>query len=132
MEHAGGGEGIIYWFLVTSTPVGGAPREVREDWVGVPLPVRRPRPIEGPEPHVAINVRDREVTYISDGVAVAPHDAVRVLRLFGRDAAARWWESYLEARPATVALAFRTFEGRLLPPSYVRMRFPELDEFVRD
>ena len=117
-------EPIVYWFLVTSTPAGGAPEEVRAAWVGVLLPVRRPRPVEGPETHVARDVRDRQVRVISDGVAVAPDDAVRALRLFGREDAAQWWASYLVDRPSTIALAFRTLEGRLLPSSYALMRFP--------
>jgi hypothetical protein len=122
-------EPIVYWFLVTSTPAGGAPKEVRDAWVGTLLPVRRPRPVEGPEAHVARDVRDRQVKLIADGVAVAPDDALRALRLFGRDGAVEWWESYFVQRTSTVALAFRTHEGRLLPPSYALMRFPELADF---
>jgi hypothetical protein len=122
-------EPIVYWFQVTSTPAGGAPEEVREAWVGVLLPVRRPRPVEGPEAHVARDVRDRQVKLIKDGVAVAPDDAVKSLRLFGRADAAQWWETYFVQHTSTVALAFRTVEGRLLPPSYALMRFPELVDF---
>lgn len=119
----------MYWFLVMSTPDGGAPEAIREDWVGVVLPVRRPRPAEGPEPHVGRHVATRQTSLIADGVAVATRDAVRSLRLFGRGEAAAWWEDYFVTRPATTALVFRTWEGRLLPPSYVALRFPELESF---
>ena len=119
----------MYWFLVTTTPAGGAPLHVRDGWVGVPLPVRHPRPMESPEPHVARDINNREIRFIDDGVAVDPHDAIRALRLFGRDDAADWWKAHLELRPATTALAFRTHEGRLLPASYASMRFPELEDF---
>jgi hypothetical protein len=123
---------IVYWFQVTSTPAGGAPEAVRAAWVGVLLPVRTPRPPEGPEPHVARDVQDRRVKVIDDGVAVAPADAIRALRLQGRAEAAEWWAAFLLERQATTALAFRTFEGRLLPPSYALMRFPELADFEDD
>ena len=108
----------MYWFLVTSMPAGGAPENIRKDWEGVVLPVRRPRPVEGPEPHFGRHVATRQPTFISDGVAVATSDALRALRLFGRREAAAWWEEFLATRPATTALVFRTWEGRLLPPSY--------------
>ncbi len=129
MSDRGRAGAIVYWFLITTTPTGGAPEAVREAWVGIPLPVRRPRAVEGPEPHVARDVRDRRVTFITDGVAVEPADAVKALRLFGRGDAAAWWESHVERHPMTVALVFRTSEGRLLPPSYASMRFPELEDF---
>jgi hypothetical protein len=38
--------GIVYWFRPTIVPVGGAPLNIRQRWIGVPLPVRRPRPVE--------------------------------------------------------------------------------------
>lgn len=120
---------IVYWFLVSSTPAGGAPEAIRAQWVGVVLPVRRPRPAEGPEPHVGRHIATRETTLISDGVAVATTDAVRSLRLFGRGEAAAWWEDFFETRPSTTALVFRAWEGRLLPPSYAALRFPELEDF---
>jgi hypothetical protein len=125
-----GGKGeICYWFLVTSVPAGGAPAAIRSRWVGVPLPVRQPRPIEGPEAHVARNVRDRQVAFIPDGVAVEPGDAVKALRWYGRLEAADWWEAHVRSHPATVALAFRAGEGQLLPVSLALMRFPELEDF---
>jgi hypothetical protein len=128
VRHAHAGE-IVYWFLVTSTPIGGAPEHIRGQWVGVPLPVRRPRPVEGPEPHVARNIRDRRVSVIPDGVAVAGPDALRALELFDRPEAAAWWSAHLATSPSTSALAFRTSEGRLMPPSFAVRRFPELDAF---
>jgi hypothetical protein len=120
---------IVYWFVVTSTPAGGAPDAIRDDWVGVVLPVRRPRPVEGPEPHVGRHIATRQTTFITDGVAVATGDALLSLRLFGRIEAAVWWETFFATRPTTTALVFRTWEGRLLPPSYAALRFPELEGF---
>src|SRR6478752_1667261 len=85
--------GIVYWFRLTTTPVGGAPLDIRRRWIGVPLPVRRPRPVEGPESYLGLDVTDRRVERpITDGVAVDPVDAVAALRFFGELEAACWWE----------------------------------------
>ncbi|HEY2430713.1 MAG TPA: hypothetical protein VGI06_17395 [Acidimicrobiales bacterium] len=124
-----GGGDIVYWFLITTIPSGGAPEEVRRRWVGVPLPVRRPRPIEGPEPHVGRNLADRQVRLIPDGVAVTPHDAFTALRLFDRADAAAWWEAHCAAHPEVIGFVFRAWEGQLMPPSYASLRFPEIDAF---
>lgn len=121
-------EPVLYWFEVTSVPEGGAPDEVRAEWVGVPLPVRRPRPVEGPNPKVGRDVMDlRQRNMIADGVIVELNDAVAALRIFGRHDAADWWDRWSRRRAPTPGLVFRTWEGRLLPAGYVERRFPELD-----
>lgn len=125
----GGGE-IVYWFRPSATPSGGAPIEIRQCWVGVPLPVRRPRPIEGPERFVARDVLDRRIVKpIDDGIAVDPHDAIKALEHFGHPAAAQWWRELLHDRPDVASFVFRRDEGELLPPTLALMLHPELDEF---
>ena len=120
---------IVYWFRVARVPVGGAPLAVRERWIDVVLPVRRPRPIEGPEQHVGHDVVDRRIVRrVPDGVPVEPKDALTALRFFGEDDAARWWEDLLRQRPLTTALVFRRAEGELLPPSVARLLHPELED----
>jgi hypothetical protein len=101
---------IVYWFRPNTTPTGGAPIEIRQCWVGVPLPVRRPRPIE-------------------DGIAVDPRDAIKALEHFGHHAAGLWWRELLQRRPATESFVFRRDEGELLPPRLALMLHPDLDGF---
>lgn len=121
---------IRYWFIVSGTPQGGAPVEIRAQWDGVVLPVRDARRVEGPSPFVGREVGNREVQHvIDDGVAVRTDDAVRALQLFDRAAAARWWQAYVAANPRTHKLVFRTHEGQLVPPGYALARFPELEHF---
>ena len=121
---------VLYWFKPTVTPFGGAPQPIRERWVGVPLPVRMPRPPEGPESHVGRDVMDpRERRFVADGVAVLTTDAIAALELFGRDEAAAWWRQYLVQRPVSRALLFRRHEGELLPPRLALMLHPELEDF---
>ncbi|MFI5041387.1 MAG: hypothetical protein ACHQNA_05990 [Acidimicrobiales bacterium] len=122
--------GILYWFQVMAVPEGGAPEVIRRQWVGVPLPVRRPRPMEGPDPKIGRDVLEQDRRkLITDGVVVEFTDALDALRLFGREEAAAWWEGWLQSRRTTGALVFRVWEGRLLPTRFAGRLFPELDEF---
>lgn len=120
----------MYWFRPNTTPSGGAPIEIRECWVGVPLPVRRPRPVEGPERFVARDVLDRRIVKpIDDGIAVDPEDAIRALEHAGRSAAALWWRQLLQERANIASFVFRRDEGELLPPRLALMLHPDLDGF---
>jgi hypothetical protein len=121
---------ILFWFRLRTVPIGGAPGEIRSQWVGIPLPVRRPRPVEGPQAHVGRDVVDRSIVRpIADGVVVEPSDAVAALRFFGRDEAASWWQQHLARRPMLTGLVFRRHEGEFLPPRLALMLHPELADF---
>jgi hypothetical protein len=120
----------MYWFRATRTPFGSAPEPVRARWVGVPLPVRRPRPAEGPERYTGVDAVDRSIRRaIADGVAVDPADAIAALEYYGHADAAEWWRTLLRERPATRGFVFRRSEGELLPPRLAFMLHPELEEF---
>lgn len=126
------GGDILYWFRVTTTPEGGAPREVRDAWIGVPLPVRHALPVEAPASFIGRDVADRSIVrHVADGVAVDRDDAVAALRLFGRDEAAAWWSEQFVRHPLTAALGFRRHEGELLPIRVAMMLHPELADFTR-
>ena len=130
---AGRAAPVLFWFRVTAVPSGGAPPEIRCQWVGVPLPVRRPRPVEGPQPHLGRDVVDRRIRRaISDGVVVEPPDALAALRLFDRSDAAAWWQAHLALRPLANGLVFRRHEGEFLPTRLAHMLHPELDDFAYD
>jgi hypothetical protein len=121
---------IYYWFVLLGTPQGGAPIEVRAQWDGVAVPVREPRPVEGPTPFRSRQVGSPQVRrQIEDGVPVRSEDAVRALYLFGRPAACAWWQRYFDAGPTNSRLVFRSYEGRLVPPSYALAMYPELTDF---
>lgn len=121
---------IYYWFVVAQTPQGGAPLEIREQWNGVALPVRRPRPVEAPVPLVGREIgRETVRNFIDDGVPVLAADALRALDLFGRHEALAWWREWFAGRAISPTLAFRTHEGRLVPPSLALRLYPELDGF---
>ena len=121
---------VLFWFRVTTVPAGGAPLEIRRQWVGVALPVRRPRPVEGPDAHLGRDVVDRRIARpISDGVVVEPGDGLAALRFFDHPEAATWWEEHLARRPATTGLVFRRHEGEFLPPRLALMLYPELTDF---
>ena len=119
---------ILYWFLVTSVPEGGAPEDIRSQWLNVLLPVRRPRPIEGPDPRIGTNVAKRHLrTVIPDGVVVELADAIRALVASGRDGAAAWWRALYATQPKPPALVFRIHEGTLMPASYAERLYPETE-----
>lgn len=121
---------ILYWFRITTIPTGGAPENVRAQWVGTLLPVRRPPPIEGPEAHVGHDVMDRQIiNLIPDGVEIARDDVLKALRLFDRGAAAAWWSDLFGRRPLAHSLVFRRHEGELLPVRMAELLYPELEGF---
>ena len=119
---------IHYWFEITTTPLGGAPLDVRGQWIGVVLPVRRPRPAEGPEPWIGQEIDTYEIVAVDDGVVVESADAIRCLELFGRSDAATWWLELVRRHPAP-ALGFRWNEGRWLPSDLVYAQHPFLEGF---
>ena len=129
MNEAAQRRSILYWFLVTSVPEGGAPDHIRSQWLNVLLPVRRPRPVEGPDPRIGTNVAKRHIkSVIPDGVVVELADAIRALVDSGRDGAAEWWQALYATYPKPPALVFRIDEGTLMPASYARRLYPETED----
>jgi len=117
---------IRYYFAVDRLPAGEAPLEVREQWVGLALPVRHDRYVEGPEPLVGRGVKSFTARHHSDGVIVLSPDAIDALSEAGRSGAAAYWEVHL-GRLGFPALLFNVSEGRLLPVQVARLLFPHLD-----
>jgi hypothetical protein len=121
---------ILYWFIVSITPQGGAPEEVRAQWNGVALPVRRPRPIEGPSSFRGRRIgAPEELLQIDDGVPVYLADALTALRHFDRELARSWWRDWFDRNPHRRSLVFRIHEGTLLPVGFAVVRYPELADF---
>jgi hypothetical protein len=85
--------------------------------------------MEGPLPYIGTDVVDRAIRRaIDDGIAVAPRDALAMLRKFDRPDAADWWEDLLKMRTNIKSFVFRRAEGDLLPPRLAKMLYPELDD----
>lgn len=78
---------VLFWILITATPEGEAPLDVRESWIGTVLPVREDS---------TKRISDRH-----DGNAntypVITEDAIKALRLQGRGESADWWRFHFEA-----------------------------------
>lgn len=117
------------WFIPRVVPYGGAPEEVKQGWVDVPLPIRYNRPFEAPEVHMGHDVNNPlEITVFEDAVSIDGFDAVKALRIFGRDGAADWWEGYFRGRSADLAFAVER-EDEILPADYVRRVLPGIETF---
>jgi len=118
---------IQYWFVIRTIPEGGAPLEIKKQWVDIPLPCRQPF-VEGNKEHVVYDVTDPElVKLVKDGVAVEAYDALAALMLFDRADAASWWNNYLEGMNET--LVFQASEGQLLSTHDAERILPGLSRF---
>jgi hypothetical protein len=124
--RGGGDDPIQYYFAVDGVPAGEAPLEIREQWVGLALPVRHDRYVEGPDPLVGRGVETFTRNHHSDGVVVLSQDAIGSLRRGERDGAAAYWDVRL-GRLGFPALLFNVSEGRLLPVQVAHLLFPDLD-----
>ena len=108
-------------FRITSVPAGGAPAEIRQQWVDLALPVRKlyaarfmfgyigRRFLPTPEDFSnidAITGKLTETTHIWGPVEVRGYDAVDSLENAGRAEAAQFWAPYSEA-----LLSFSLYDG---------------------
>ena len=105
---------VIGDFEITTTPEGGAPEDIRTEWIGTKLPFRTYGLQE--RPHVLFD----EITGVYkenfDQVAIFGLDAVVALRKLERNRAADWW---VESGHAFGFLVFRGSEGILTLPQDV-------------
>ncbi len=112
------------WFVPRIIPAGRAPESIREQWIGVPLPLRneaRPRISIG---HAVGDVTDIRV--IVGGAEVVAFDAVKLLRIFERPYAADFWQE--EVKPLRT-LVFRRDEGQFYSPLEILRILPGIDTF---
>lgn len=112
-------EAVAQWFTPTTKPSGGAPEEIRAQWIGVSLPVLKSN-IVHPELIgdyvVGQNIFDPTDVKVNEPeatVTVEAIDAFKALRDAGRDEAAEWWESWFETRHPMFGtrLIFQASEG---------------------
>lgn len=119
---------IQYWFILKTVPEDSAPEEIKEQWLGVPLPCRRPF-IEGSEQFLGFDVGAglETLKIVEDGVAIEADDAIIALSLFNKVDAAKWWEDY--CGQMGVELVFRVVEGQAIPTTSAERTFPQLINF---
>jgi hypothetical protein len=98
-------------FIITQTPQGGAPEEIKEQWVGTTLPVRNRNLGQAAlSPTVNFDYLRQQFIETDDPVSITGIDAVQALRDAGKEEAARFWEAYQLA-----SFVFRAHEGTLEP-----------------
>ena len=130
-------EEIAQWFVPSSTPEGGAPEEIRAQWIGVPLPVRKSNVVNtdlvgdyviGAN---VLNPTDVKVNEPEAMVTVYAIDAFKALRLASRDDAAEWWETWFEHRHPMLGtrLMFRTSEGQIYANDEIEENFAGSSSF---
>jgi hypothetical protein len=124
---------IKAWFLIQRVPDGRtAPLRIKQQWLGVPLPLRYDRAFEGPDPRLADDLGKPIIK--DDAVDIEVPDALQALRLFGHTEAATFWENwsmhYFGSVNSYSRLLFNLNEGILLPIRLARMRVPQIENFV--
>lgn len=98
-------------FIITQTPKGGAPEDIKEQWVGVSLPVRAAHLGQTAlAPTRNFDCLTQQITKNDDPVAITGIDAVHALAEAGKESAARFWDSMQMAK-----FIFQAHEGTLQP-----------------
>jgi hypothetical protein len=108
-----------FWYEPTHLPTDGdAPREIKEQWLGVRLPVTSeefvvpPKALLPPDPDLHTTMA------VVGAVEVDALQAISSLRLAGREEAADFWVAYFKAKGSTEdkegSFTFRLNEGNLI------------------
>ena len=101
---------VIATFTVQQLPQGAAPQTIREQWIGVPLPVREKTLNEAAETPIYTDALTDEQVLNVEAVPVYGYDAIEALQEAGRDDAAEFW--HLQGF-GFAELVFRASEGAL-------------------
>ncbi len=129
---APGGE-IRSWFVIRNQPFGAAPDEIKDQWIGVPLPLRYDRSQEAPITTMTADVNEVGpigLYVVPDAIEVRTIDAIKALKLFDRSEAAKWWDDWsINRHGGYFSLTFQAREGDLVPPDYLRMLLPGIESF---
>jgi len=99
---------VVARFVLTRTPAGAAPVSIKEQWIGVALPVREI--LHGGPPIQYEDALSGEAKVNMSPVQVVGIEAVSALRQAVRNTAAEFWAEY-----AYDLLIFRAHEGELQP-----------------
>jgi hypothetical protein len=123
------GSEIRGWFVPRVVPYGSAPVSIKRQWVGLPLPIRYDRPIEAPEANFGHSVNNEsQINILEDSVTIEVPDALKSLRIFGRDEAANWWQDYIDGRLARLIFAVEN-EDQIFPHDFMQRILPGIETF---
>lgn len=102
---------VVAHFTLTRVPEGGAPEDIKEEWLGVPLPVRSKALEAASGTQVYFDRLTGDLVENPDAIPVQAFDAIVALRTADRTHAARYWAS---VAPIFSELVFRGHEGDLV------------------
>lgn len=115
------------WFVPRTTPYGTAPEHIKEQWVGVPLPLRQLGSDETPRVSIGHDLGNVLGVHITENPAnVYGADALKALRIFDRDEAADFWDAYVYPDDT---LTFRHKEGQFYPTAEIQRILPGIELF---
>ena len=124
---------IDWWFVIDRMPDGFAPEVIREDWVGVALPVRGDLLSAQVED---LTDQDNSASTLADieRVDIKLDDAIQALTLFGRDPSAKFWDMWGFSQTGRVSfypitLSFSPQDGRIVADHEVRQSLPVVADF---
>ena len=111
-----------YWFLVEKAPKeGGAPQEIKEQWIGVLLPSYCDRPLEAPDQWKGIDSVTGMPEIVADCVRIPKGEAIKALEQAGKTKAGLWWKTH--GSSIYGELIFNINDGQLMPPQERDRRF---------
>lgn len=102
---------VVANFTLTQVPEGGAPDDIKAQWLGVPLPVRDKALEAASGKQIYFDLITQRMIENTDSIPVQAFDAIVALRLASRVQAAQFWESNV---PLLSELVFRGYEGDLI------------------
>lgn len=98
-------------FTITETPAGGAPAAIKEQWIGLTMPVRVANLGRGAlEARHAFDVLTMQMTENDAPVSIAGIDALHALDIATKHEAVDFWAPY-----GLALFTFRAHEGLLVP-----------------
>jgi hypothetical protein len=135
-------EPIVHWFVPNTTPEGGAPDEVREQWMGVPLPVRESNATHserelvdgyliGHDVNRPLRAGNIHLNDPNEMVAINLGDAIKALALAGKTDASGWWQHYADVKPPYTGerLMFKKAEGEICSNAAVASEYIWIADF---
>ncbi len=118
---------IQAWFVPRQVPFGDAPENIKEQWVGVPLPLRQIQTEEAPGVSIGHSLGNLlDVHIVVGGAQVLASDAIKALHIFDRPKASDFLRSVLFDDQT---LTFGPEEGQFFPPAEIQRILPGVEQF---
>jgi len=115
------------WFVARNVPFGAAPEYIKEQWIGVPLPLRQMSPTEAPRVGIGHAIDDiLSVHIVDEAVDVWVFDALKSLDIFERNEAREFWAKMLHPNQG---LMFSACEGEVYSTPTIQRILPGIELF---